>query len=42
MFLVFLAYGGGALFRPPRQRRWRLEHYFGKDRSLIGSSWILL
>jgi hypothetical protein len=23
-------------------RRWRLEHYFGKDGSLLGPSWILL
>jgi hypothetical protein len=22
--------------------RWRLEHYFGKDGSLLGPSWILL
>jgi hypothetical protein len=23
-------------------RRWRLEHYIGKDGSLLGPSWILL
>jgi hypothetical protein len=23
-------------------RRWRLEHYLGKDGSLLGPSWILL
>jgi hypothetical protein len=23
-------------------RRWRLEHYFGKEGSLLGPSWILL
>jgi hypothetical protein len=23
-------------------RRWRLEHHFGKDGSLLGPSWILL
>jgi hypothetical protein len=23
-------------------RRWRLEHYFGEDGSLLGPSWILL
>jgi hypothetical protein len=23
-------------------RRWRLEHYFGKDGELLGPSWILL
>jgi hypothetical protein len=23
-------------------RRWRLEHYFGEDGSLLGPSWVLL
>jgi hypothetical protein len=23
-------------------RRWRLEHYFGKDGELLGPSWVLL
>jgi hypothetical protein len=23
-------------------RRWRLEHYFGKDGSFLGPSWVLL
>jgi hypothetical protein len=23
-------------------RRWRLEHYLGKDGSLLGPSWVLL